>query len=195
MTLGVVTAGELIGEVAVLAGSARTATLRAIENSVVIGVPRADFERWLVSRPELADEIALAATERLGRNLVAEMLTELVDAREIALIDDVLALMEWRRLETGENLFRQGDLADAAYFVVSGRLGVTERRTDGTRVLLREVGKGAMLGELGLIDNAQRSATVHVLRDATLARLSGEAFSTLVTRHPPFALHVTRAVI
>jgi predicted acylesterase/phospholipase RssA/CRP-like cAMP-binding protein len=148
-----------------------------------------------VSRPDLADEIALAATERLGRNLVAEMLAELVDGREIALIDDVLAVMEWRRLETGENLFRQGDPADAAYFVVSGRLGVTERRADGTRVLLREVGKGAMVGELGLIDNAQRSATVHALRDATLARLSGDAFSTLVTRHPSFALHVTRAVI
>ncbi len=70
----------------------------------------------------------------------------------------------------GQSLFEQGDPTDALYLVRTGRLQVVR---DGHPV--NELRRGAALGELGLLTESPRSATVRALRDSTLLRLSRES--------------------
>lgn len=83
------------------------------------------------------------------------------------------------QLEAGELLFRQGDPGDELYVLQSGLLeAFTDRVEDGPlRVLLR----GAVVGELALLTESPRSASVRARRDSTLLQLSRESFHALLS--------------
>ena len=55
--------------------------------------------------------------------------------------------VEWVSLAAGETLFAQGDTADSAYMVVSGRLFAQTRQPDGGLLTVGEVGRGELVGE------------------------------------------------
>jgi NTE family protein len=74
-------------------------------------------------------------------------------------------------LHAGSYLFRAGDRSDAVYLVRGGRLEV-ER--DG--VVVSRLRRGAVIGELGLLTDERRSASVRAVRDSTLLRLGREQF-------------------
>ena len=193
--LGHVTTGELVGEVAVIAGRQRTATLSATEPSVVVAVPRAAFEKWLSTRADVSQSIAAAARERIDRSQVAAIITDLFGTDDARLVQDVLNKLEWRHLEAGDVLFTEGDPSDAAYFVVSGRLTAHAAGDQARDICPRELIAGQIVGELGLLDSSARAATVRSTRDTTLARFSKSDFESLVNAHPALALHVARGVL
>ncbi len=181
--------GETVGEVAALAGCPRTATVRAREASVVRSVDRATYQRWLAEDNRRLTELTAAARSRIDRHRAIEMVTELLDV-DPAVAAEVVALSEWVDLEAGAMLFAEGDHSDAGYLVVSGRLAVSQGG-----VHLGEVGRGEIVGELGLIERAPRSATVAALRDTTLARFDVDAFRTLTAAHPTLMLQLARTIL
>ncbi len=78
-------------------------------------------------------------------------------------------------LAAGSYLFHEGDAASDMYVVKAGRLEV---ETGGRTV--RELGAGAVLGELALLTGGQRSASVRARRDSRLLRVSQEHFRSAV---------------
>jgi len=120
----------------------------------------------------------LGATTLFG-GLDAGALDALVDALDVV------------RMHGGDPLFSQGDAGDAAYVVLSGRLRV-ERTSDGRTGVIREVGRGELVGELALLTGAPRSAAVRAVRDTELGRLPRERFEPLLRAHPSLAIEVTR---
>jgi predicted acylesterase/phospholipase RssA/CRP-like cAMP-binding protein len=205
VTVGRIGEGQVVGEVTVIAGGRRTATLTAAGPAEVQVIRRADFERWLDEHPDVADAVSAQARERIDRTQVAAMVTDLLGARDPTLVQEIVERVRWRRLEAGDLLFEQGDKSDAAYFIVGGRLMVSVKpeagglgdpdlpEGDGGRVA--ELGRGDVVGELGLLDDAPRSATVRAVRDSTLATLTADMFEELVIRSPALMLHVARGVI
>ena len=194
VVVGTVEAGHVIGEVTVVAGGVRTATLRALGPVRVLEIDREDFEDWLNAHPEMADSVSDEARERVDRTNVATMVAELMGSTDQALVQQVVDRVGWRRLEAGALLFRQGDVADAAYFVVGGRVSV-HVVDDGDERLVAELGRGEVVGELGLLDRAPRSATVRAVRDTTLAAFSTDTFEELVATSPAMMLNVTRRIL
>jgi len=206
VTVGRIGSGQVVGEVTVIAGGQRMATLTADGPTEVRVIARDDFERWLTGRSDLADEVSSQARDRIDRTQVAAMVTELLGASDPGLVQNIIDRVQWRRLEAGELLFAEGDESDAAYFVVGGRLRVSKRADDddldvraidatGDGVHLTELGRGEVVGELGLLDEAPRSATVRAVRDTTLAMLTIDTFEELVMESPALMLHVARRVI
>src|SRR3954452_20661819 len=97
------------------------------------------------------------------------------------------------RLRAGEWLWRQGDPGDSLCVVLTGRLqGVAEEPTPGR--VLRVLGRGQAVGELALLTDATRSASVRARRDSELLRVSGEAFELLLNERPAFAIALTRVL-
>ena len=195
VVVGTVGAGQVIGEVTVVAGGLRTATLRASGPVEVLEIERSEFETWLNNNPEMADSVSDQARERVDRTNVATMIAELMGSSDHALVQQVVDRVEWCRLGAGEVLFREGDAADAAYFVVGGRLMVSAPNAKGDDHLVAELGRGEVVGELGLLDRAPRSATVRAVRDTTLAAFSTSTFEELVATSPEMMLNVTRGIL
>src|SRR5439155_23065782 len=79
--------------------------------------------------------------------------------------------------------FHEGDPSDRLYLLVSGRLKIVVEGESGTRVL-RSLGPGAAIGELGILAGNARSASVLAVRDCELLEIDGERFRDLLGRHP-----------
>jgi predicted acylesterase/phospholipase RssA/CRP-like cAMP-binding protein len=99
------------------------------------------------------------------------------------------------RARGGETLFEQGDAADCMYVVVYGRLRITIRGADGDERILRELGRGEPVGELAILTGDPRSATVRVIRDTELLRLSQEGFQQLIATSPQAMLELARLIV
>jgi CRP-like cAMP-binding protein len=92
-------------------------------------------------------------------------------------------------LAVGEVLFKEGDPANDMFILLEGSLDIlVGQRTVGNAT------RGGMLGEMALIDQSPRSATVIAREPARLARLDAPRFQRLVQQHPFFALHVMRVL-
>lgn len=111
-------------------------------------------------------------------------------------IDPMLDELDVQPLARGETLFQQGDPSDCLYIVISGRLAVLMRFSDGQEPRkVAELGRGETVGEMGLVTFEPRSATLTATRDSVVARLSREAFERVSARYPDLLLGLTRQVI
>jgi hypothetical protein len=84
-------------------------------------------------------------------------------------------------MTAGEVIIRQGDLADHFYVIADGRVEVTQTPASGGQAqVLREEGEGEFFGEIGLLSNVPRTATVTAITDGKLVALEREPFLELV---------------
>ncbi len=189
--------GSIVGEVTTLIGGHRTATLVAAEPSTISVVARDQLLNLFDAHPEAAQAVMLQARERTDRSRVAALLSEELQAPDGDVVAAIADRVTWRSLEAGRVLFHRGDAADAAYLVVSGRLGVSdlgaETQTNDSRMI--EIGRGGIVGEFGLLEDRARSATVTALRDTELARLSSADFARLAVDHSSLAMGLVRRVL
>jgi len=89
----------------------------------------------------------------------------------------------------------QGERADRAWLIESGELEVLLTAADGSVRRLGVVGKGAVVGEMALIDDGERSATVRALTEVTCVEVTREVFRGLLKRSPPLASYLLQSLI
>jgi voltage-gated potassium channel len=121
-----------------------------------------------VRRREFVDTWNLVAKVPLFRNL---------DAARIAAVAGVLRA---RRAERGERLIRKGDQADSMYFIVSGEVEI-DQETQASRGRL---GAGDFFGEIALIADRARTATITALAPCKLLVLHKDDFESFMNAHP-----------
>lgn len=93
------------------------------------------------------------------------------------------------RLAPGEILFKAGDAADGMYVMLEGALDVTV----GGKVVEHST-RGAILGEMALIDQSPRGATVVAREPSSLVKLDQRRFQFLIQQNPFFATHVMKVL-
>jgi NTE family protein len=103
--------------------------------------------------------------------------------------------LEWVELAGGQTLMAQDEPGDSLYISVSGRLRAYERQADGSELILREMSRGQVIGEMSLFTGEPRSATVVALRESMLVRLSKAGFDALIERHPGASAALARQLI
>jgi len=108
--------------------------------------------------------------------------------------DSLAQQSESLHVRAGEWLFRQGDSADALFIVRSGRVEVIHEGASGTQEILRQLGRGSVVGELALLSQSNRSASVRCRRDAELLRLGREHFTAMLETQPGFGAAVSRVL-
>jgi len=103
------------------------------------------------------------------------------------------ALSEELQAAAGQVLFREGDAGDALYLVISGEMEVLKGDGNGRDRQLATVGRGAVLGEMSLVQSgAPRSATVRAMGASSLLRLPAAKFQSLLGQDAVAALKVVR---
>ena len=97
----------------------------------------------------------------------------------------VLAATQRRTFTRGELLLRQGDDAASLYVIESGRVRVHLVGTEGEAVTLTVLGRGEVLGEMGVVlGHHERTASAEALDEVTVRVLRKEAFDRVRAEHP-----------
>ncbi len=93
-------------------------------------------------------------------------------------------------LKAGDVLVKQGDPSDSLHVLLSGRLIV---KTSAGKVV-GQISRGQTVGEMGLITQEPRSATVIALRDSLLLQLDSQHFNQVSEKHPGVLLEVAKTI-
>ncbi|HUS30634.1 MAG TPA: cyclic nucleotide-binding domain-containing protein, partial [Kofleriaceae bacterium] len=100
-------------------------------------------------------------------------------------LEELAHIVEERIVMGDKDLFRQGDAGDAVYLIVKGKVRVLVGGTDGRpETTINELGPGACIGEMAVLDASPRSATVRSLERTRALRVPGEGFKRLMTERP-----------
>lgn len=93
-------------------------------------------------------------------------------------------------LAAGEILFKEGDHGDSMFVLLEGAMVV---KFGGKT--MEQSGRGALLGEMALIDHSPRGATVIATEPSRLARVDERRFNFIVQQNPFFARHVMKVLV
>ena len=119
-----------------------------------------------------------------------------LDKEELAAISEYIDFLE---VEENITLFKEGDDGNSVYFVVDGEIDVIKETVSGPRVGISKVvistlTKGSTIGELSMIDNTPRSATVETHSESTLVRLTKDGFESILDKHPRIGIKIFRGL-
>ena len=94
----------------------------------------------------------------------------------------------------GEIVFSEGEQGDTLYIVVSGKVKIGRRATDGRENMLSVMGPSDMFGELSLFDPGPRTATATVVTEARLACLAHSSLRPWINDRPEIAEQLLRVL-
>ncbi|RKO92173.1 hypothetical protein BDK51DRAFT_35697 [Blyttiomyces helicus] len=189
--------GGLAGYLAALAGHSSFVTIRAKTNVALGFLPKVYLDRYVERNP--------AILLLLAKRLISQI-SPLVLHIDVAL--------EWGQVNAGQILCRQGEHSDSIYIVLNGRLrAIVERgggattRDEGSGVgprgggmgdggfeILAEYGQGESVGEMEVLTDTRRTATVHAIRDTEVAVMPKTLFNALALRHPEITIAISRII-
>jgi CRP-like cAMP-binding protein len=95
------------------------------------------------------------------------------------------------RFDAGEFLMHQGDRADSAYVILEGDVEILVESSGGAFVVATQ-GPNSVIGEMAIICDAPRSASVRAKSAVRALRISGDVFLKLACESPQRALYVMR---
>lgn len=181
MVLAVLAKGDYFGEIALVKNVPRTATALALSECSLMVLEKADFDILIAQRPNVAERI-----DRLIENrsflIQLPIFAELAPAQVAMLASRLLP----QRYQPGEAVVIQGEVGDSFYIIKEGLLEVAVEK-EGTRRKVAELGPGEYFGEIALLLDVPRTASVISQSESLVLRLWKKDFQELLGEQLYFA--------
>jgi len=192
--IGTVKAGEVFGEMAVIAQAARTATAIAKTQCTVIGLDDKQFQAGLQQKPEFALMMMSIMNNRLRNTITrlrasgslhAGVATEsgVFDKKLLAGLTRLLEGQEPVRHDAGKMIMQEGTGGAFMYVVLEGKVAISIKTG-----LVARAGPGGVFGEMALVDQSVRAATATAETACTLLAINRPTFLQLVKTSPAFGI-------
>lgn len=168
--------GSIFGEVGLISGRRRGATVRAGRDCIVVEVPRTAALKLMAQSNEARDAVNRITTERQLLQIFGSGLSS-------ADVASALSGAELKEVKAGEIVLCEGDDSHDIYIVRSGSMTV-EKEVGGKAVFLNYIPAGSYFGEMALVDGGPRVATVRAAIKSTVIRFDGDVFRQLLAEKP-----------
>ena len=106
----------------------------------------------------------------------------------------VIAFMERRLIKKKETIFNEDDLGQDMFILLSGALSASKKQSDGTQRWMFDIAPGAFFGEMSIIANEPRSATIAAKEDSELMVLQGIDFYRVIFEHPMMGIKLLNSI-
>jgi CRP-like cAMP-binding protein/thioredoxin reductase/Fe-S-cluster-containing hydrogenase component 2 len=170
-------AGEFFGELGLISGRRRSSTVKAGADCVLVEAPRRAMLKLIASVEAIRKRVDEAFLKRAVRAYLAPMLPE-------AELDELLADgVEVKTYGGGEALFKEGDAPDGLYLIRRGSVTIS-RVIAGREVVLSYLSAGNYVGEMALLSEAPRMATVKAAVTTEALILNATTFQRVLARNP-----------
>lgn len=113
-----------------------------------------------------------------------------LDENDIAAIEKY---MFFNRVDPGELVFKEGERGDFVCFVVIGKLDII-KQSKGKEVVIHTLSQGDSIGEMALIDNLTRSASVKAAEHSGFMVLTRRGFEMIMRLHPEIGIKMLKGL-
>ncbi len=175
--LAVLGPGDYFGEVGMVLGSQRLATVRAVTDVHLMVMDAETFRHWVDSSPIISDEINSLVAQRLPPEGALELIEKdlhLTLDNSLDVPDTAVTATEVYAHE--EYIIKQNEKADKFYIIIDGFVTVTHVAEDGEEYTLAHLTVGDYFGEIGLLDGSDRIANVKALTAVRVVSFDRETF-------------------
>lgn len=184
--------GQYFGEMALLGGGVRSATVKASQDgpASVVALDEKAFNSLIDDSRSLREEL-MGLVER--RNTYHQLQT--LSSLDEHILNSILKDKEPVIYKEGHEIIKQGDVGDTFYLLLDGQVDVLVKDERGGEVLVNQISRGSFFGEMALMGNKRRNATVRVSKGHTakLIELNVREFDQLEDSSEDFKAHVYNA--
>jgi CRP-like cAMP-binding protein/Zn-dependent protease len=161
--------GESFGELGLIESRPRSATVKAAEEAQAFEVDKGTFDQLLADMASVPD---FAPTLQAAAELRSLPSFQHLDSTQLS---ELVTHGSWVNLPPNEVVIREGDVGDDFFAIASGQVEVVKgkRRT-------ATLGPGAYFGEVALLEDVPRTATVRTMTPVRAYRLDREGFDRVV---------------
>ena len=170
-------AGEFFGELGLISGRRRSSTVTAGRDCVLVEAPRRAMLKLVASVESVRKRIDDTFLKRAVRTYLAPMLPD--HELEALLAEGV----QVKKYGGGEVLFTEGDAPDGLYLIRRGSVTIS-RIIAGRDVVLSYLSAGNYVGEMALLSESPRSATVKAAVTTEAVVLAADVFKRVLNRNP-----------
>jgi len=168
--------GDFFGEMGLLSGRRRSSTVLAGENCLYVDTPRRSMLRLISAVPSVRRIVDEVSIKRAVRSSVTSFAIPEQD------LDEMVRDAEIRRYAADEVLFREGDQPDGLYLIRRGSVTIS-KLLGGREAVLFYLAAGNYVGEMALLSQSTRSATVRAAVATEAIVLKAETFNTILARN------------
>ena len=180
--------GTFFGEMALLSESPRSASVIAVDETLLFEVSRDVLKQVVSNFPSVKNILLKFYRQRLLSNLMATspIFRPLDGQQRKSLIEQFKS----REAPANEKILEEGQKGDGLYMLLSGKVEVS-KKTDGKRQVLAHLKEGDVFGEMSLLTNQPVSATIKTLRKSIVLKLPRKTFSEILSTHPQLLAHIS----
>lgn len=109
-------------------------------------------------------------------------------------LGEIAAITKTDTFEEDEILFKEGDLGDLAYIVISGEVEIYKSIKKGNQITIARLQKGACFGEMALFDGQPRSASARTTVPSVLSMYSRDDLISVMHQYPTIALGIITVI-
>ena len=167
--------GEFFGEMGLLSGRRRSATIRTSAKTQLLETPRRSMLKLLASVESVRKTLDTVMMKRVVRQTLSQ---DLWDHQ----VDELVKTATLKRYATNEALFKEGDHADGLHLIRRGSVTVS-RNIGGKEIVLSYVAAGNYVGEMAMLSSAPRSATVRAAVPTEVIMLEAKQVKDIMADH------------
>ena len=181
--------GQFFGEIGLIAGRRRTATVVAITPCLLLEADRNTMIRLVRTERDIRRVIDEAAVIRFIRTYLATDANDAILTEIVRTAEHPPEIVEFRPnspadKEDRETLVREGATDDNAVYLIRKGSVTVSRRIAGKDTVFAYVAAGNLVGEMAMLQNAPRSATVKATVATEAIKIDRGMFQTLLDRSP-----------
>ena len=172
----------LFGEMALITGQPRTASVAAAGDADVIGVSKAALALVVVKLPTIRAALDQFSRERLIKNLLqtSPLFVPFTKSQQ----GELLRRFEGHEVEAGTELIREGERGKGLFLMLAGEVEVVARADTPEAVSLARLKPGDIFGEMSLVTDQPTSATVRATMRSSVLFLAREYVERLAEAIP-----------
>ena len=168
--------GSFFGEMSLISGRRRSATIKAGKDCVLVETPRRTMIKLIAS----VEAVKRVLDETF---IVRTIQQKFAPETPIEELQPIAANAQINQYAPGEVIFSEGDEADSLHFIRSGSVTVSVE-LDGREVIMSYVPANVAVGEMGLLGDTVRSATISATVKTETISIDKESFHMLLERSP-----------
>ena len=169
--------GNFFGEMGLISGRRRSATVKAGSDCVLLETPRKQMIKLISSVKDVKKTIDRCFIQRA-------LETTIFPEADPKVVAELVDKVKQQIVKKGQVIFKEGDQADSLYFVRKGSVKISRRDKEGQDIVQTYLPAGSIFGEMAIIDSTPRSATVTAAVPSELLSIDQQTAQEFFSNNP-----------